>query len=235
MPVTASLVGGAVGLAGGIAKLFGSANANSQLNNLIKQDPTYTANPLAAQRVGLAQSLLNARAPGAAYAERNIYGNQANQQANIERNATDGSQALAMGAANQASTNQAFGNLSSQEDQEYQQRLNNLTGAQQGEINEGDKVYQDQVRRFGDLAQIRGQQNANTQNAWQSVSNLGFGAMNFGLQGGFNKLFPAGGGTPSSSGMGTVQASPSAMSYMSMAPVQQGGSFQSPYYINPNI
>ncbi len=211
MPVTATIIGGGIGLIGGIGKLFGAGKANSGLNDLLKQDPTYAANPLASQRLGLAQTLLNARQPGAAYNERNIYGNQANQQANIQRNATDGSQALALGAASQATTNQAFGQLNQQEDQGYQQRLSNLNQAQQGEINEGDKVYQDQIRRFGDLAQIRGQQNQNTQNAWGSISNLGFGAMNFGLSGGFNKLF-GGGGTN-----GTT------------APMQQGFDQPNPY------
>lgn len=187
-------VGLGLGVIGGIGKLFGSSHSNSQLNDLLKQDPTYTANPIAAQRMGLAQSLLNSRMPGAAYAEQNIYGNQANQQANIQRNATDGSQALALGAASQATTNQAFGQLNQQEDQNYQQRYNNLVGAQQGQIQEGDKVYQDQVRRFGDIAQIRGQQNQNTQNAWGSLSNLGFSAANFGLSGGVSKIFGSGGG-----------------------------------------
>lgn len=187
MPV---IIGGTVGLIGGIGKLFGSHNANKGLDDLLKKDPTYTANPIAQNRLGLAQTLLNARAPGAAYAEKNIYGNQANQQANIERNATDGSQALALGAAGQATTNNAFGQLAGQEDQDYQRRYSNVVGAQQGVINEGDKVYQDQIRRFEDLAKIRGQQNQNTSNMWGSISNLGFGAMNFGLAGGFKGQQP---------------------------------------------
>lgn len=182
-------IGLGVGLIGGIGKMFASSHANSQLNDLLAQDPKYTANPLANQRLGLAQTLLNARSPGAAYAEKNIYGNQANQQAAIQKNATDGSQALALGAAGQAQTNQAFLGLSNQEDQGYQQRLNNLNQAQQGEIQEGDKVYQDQIRRFGDIAQIRGQQNQNTANAWGSISNAGFGIANFGLSGGASKIF----------------------------------------------
>lgn len=192
-PITSG-IGLATGLIGGIAGIFGAGSANSKLDELLQKDPTYTANPLANQRLGLAQSLLNARSPGAAYAEKNIYGNQANQQANIQRNATDGSQALALGAAGQAQTNQAFLGLNNQEDQNYQQRLGNLNQAQQGEIQEGDKVYQDQIRRFGDMAQIRGQQNQNTQNAWNSISNLGFGAANFGLSGGASKIFGSGGG-----------------------------------------
>lgn len=190
-----SILGAGVGLIGGIGGLFGAGSANRKLEQLISKDPTYKANPIAAQRMGLAQTLLNARSPGAAYAQQNIYGNQANQQANVERNATDASQALALGAVSQGQTNKAFGDLNNQEAEDYQRRYGNLVGAQQGQIQEGDKVYQDQIRRFNDLAQIRGMQSQNTQNAWGSLSNLGFGALNFGLAGGFRGL---GGGNSNS-------------------------------------
>jgi hypothetical protein len=172
------LVGGIVG---GIGNIFGSRRANKRLDSLIGQNPTYQANPLASQRLALAQQLLNARQPGAAAAERNIYGTQANTLANINRNATDASQALALAAGTQGQANQAFGDLAQQEAAGYQQRYQNLVGAQEGAIAEGDKVYQDQVRRFQDLAAIRGAQNQNTQTAWSGISNLGFGLANFDL------------------------------------------------------
>lgn len=182
-------IGAGVGLVGGIANLFGSRRANKRLEGLISQNPSYQSNPIAAQRMALAQQLLNARQPGAAAAERNIYGSQANSLAQINRNATDSSQALALAAGTQGQTNEAFGDLAQQEAQGFQQRYQNLSGAQEGMIEEGDKVYQDQVRRFQDLAAIRGMQNQNRQSAWQGVSNLGFGAMNFGLAGGADALF----------------------------------------------
>lgn len=197
-----SIIGAGVGLIGGIAGIFGSHNANKKLEDLLKQDPTYAANPIASQRMGLAQTLLNSRMPGAASLERNIYGSQANTNAAIQRNATDSSQALALEAGGQGQTNKAFGDLATQEEQDYQRRYGNLVGAQQGQIQEGDKVYQDQIRRFNDMAQIRGQQNQNTQNAWSSLSNLGFGVMNFGLAGGFGRGNGGGGG--GSQGYGPV-------------------------------
>lgn len=169
--------------------MFGNRKANRRLEDLIKQNPQYQANPLAKQQLGLAQTLLNARMPGAAAAERNIYQNQANMMGQVNRNATDASQALALAAAGQGQANQAFGNLATQEAQDYQRRYGNLTNAQATQINEDDKVYQDSVRRFQDLAQIRGAQNANRQNTWSSFSNLGFGAMNLGMAGGFDGLF----------------------------------------------
>jgi hypothetical protein len=191
MPIAA--VGLGIGLIGGVGKLIQAGKANSQLNSLIGQDPKYAANPIAAQRLSLAQTLLNSRMPGAAYAERNISQGQVNQEANVERNATSGSQALVAGAAAQAQANKGYEGLDAAEGQDYQRRFQNLVGAQEGEIQEGDKVYQDQQRRFQDLAQIRGAQNQNTTNAWSSISNAGFGLANFGLAGGMKKLFPGSG------------------------------------------
>lgn len=176
-----SIIGLGTGILGGIGSLFGAGKANSSLNQLLSQDPSYTANPIAAQRLGLAQQLLNARQPGMANAERNIYGAQANTVANNTRAASDGSQLLAANAGALGQTNQAFENLGQQENAGYMQRVQNLAGAQQGEISEGDKVYQDQIRRFSDLAQIRGAQNQNRQQAWNSISNAGFGIANFGI------------------------------------------------------
>jgi len=184
------IAGLGLGVVGSIGGLIGSFGANKRLQELISQDPVYQKNPLAASRLALAQNLLNARAPGAAYAQANIYGSQANTMAGVERNATDSSQALAANAAAQANTNAGFEKLSEQEAQDYQRRYGNYVGAEEGEIQEGDKAYQDQVRRFNDLAQIRGAQSANTANAWKSFSNMGYGLANFGLSGGF------GGGKP---------------------------------------
>lgn len=181
-----------LGLIGGIGSLFGAKRANRRIEQLIKQNPVYKENPLARERMGLAQTLLNARMPGAAAAEKNIFSNQANTMAQVNRNATDASQALALAGAAQGQTNQAFGNLATQEAQDYQRRYGNLVGAQEGVIQEGDKVYNDQVRRYQDLVSLRGAQNSNTQNMWNSLSSLGLGAASLGMAGGFNNM--SGGG-----------------------------------------
>lgn len=188
-----TLAGGAIGLIGGVANLIGTGKRNRQLNQLLAQDPAYKANPLVAQRLGLAQTLLNARMPGAASAERNIYQNQANTMANVNRNATDASQALALAASGQGQSNQAFSNLAGQEAQDYQRRYGNLVGAQDASVQEQDKVFQDQVRRYQDAAQIRGAQAQNSSSAWNSLSNLGFGAMSLGMMGGSSMLGLSGG------------------------------------------
>lgn len=187
-------VGFALGIGGAIGKLFGNAKANRGLRRLQASDPSYTQNPLARQRLDLANTLLNARMPGSAQQERNIYATGANQMGNISRNATDSSQALALGAANVGQQNQAFNQLGLDETQDYQRRYGNVVNAQDAVINEGDKAYQDEVRRFGDRAQIGGAMNANRQNTWGSISNLGFGLADFGINGGFSGMFGNGNG-----------------------------------------
>lgn len=191
MSFAAVAVGGiGLGLVGTVGKMFGNAKANKTLGQLKGQIPTYASSPYAAQRLALANTMLNAKMPGSSTIERGIYGNQANQMANINRNATDSSQALALGAATQGATNQAFEQEGLDQNQYHQQALNNLTGAQEGMINEGDKVYQSQQTKFGDLAQIEGAQNQNTQNTWGSIANLGFGMADLGVNGGLGKANP---------------------------------------------
>jgi len=149
-------------------------------NAINPNDPTYRTSPYAQQRLGLAQNLLNARMPGATSMERNIYGNAANQMSNVNRNATSGSQALAMGAAVQGQANQSFQNLGTQEQQDYYNRSQNLASAQQGMTQEGDKVYQDQLRDYQEKQQLKnaylaaGMQNRNTSlNSWANTGSSG--------------------------------------------------------------
>lgn len=167
------------------AKSASESSAANKLKNMSSQinpnDPKYNTSPYAQQRLGLAQTLLNARMPGATAMERNIYGNQANQLQNVNRNATSGSQALAMGAAAQGQTNQAIQNLGVQEQQDYYNRLGNLTGAQQGMTQEGDKVYQDQLRDYQEKTQLKNAYlAASMQNKTTSYNSLA----NTGLSGG---------------------------------------------------
>jgi hypothetical protein len=184
-----TLLGIGTGIVGAVGKMIQRGKNNKMLNSLLAKDPNYKENPIAAQRLSLAQTLLNARMPGAARAERNIYGSQANSVGNILRTATDSSQAMAMEAAINGQTDNAFGNLQDQEVQDYQRKYGNLIGAQEGMINEGDKVFNDNVRRFGNETQIRGAQAQNKQDNWGDISNLGFGIADFGMNGGFNNMF----------------------------------------------
>ena len=213
MPIPA-LVGLGIGLIGGIGKMIGRGRANRELKSLAKQDPTYSADPrimqIANQRLGLANTLLSARMPGAAAAERNIYTNQANQLAGLNRGATDASQALAVAAGIGGQTNQAFENLGQQEAQDYYRRLENQGQAQQGVMNEATRIegnqYQDQLRKYQNKLDIQGAIQQNRQNTWGDISNLGFGLADFGMSGGFNGIGSRPGLTSSISNMGVQNA-----------------------------
>ncbi len=192
MSVPLAAIGLGMGLIGSVGKALGRNKANKQLNKLLAENPEYKSNPLATQRLDYARQLLNARMPGSVYAERNILGNQANKIANISKNATDASQLLSLAGSIGNQTDDAFANLNNMENEDYYNRLGVMNQAQEGVIREGDKVFQDQTRRFQDKVQIRGAQNENRQNTWGDVGNFGFGLMNYGLAGGklFNKKPP---------------------------------------------
>jgi hypothetical protein len=190
-----SIAGLGAGIIGGLGNLFGGGRSKRAMKQLLKNDPVYQVNEVAKERYGHAQTLLNARMPGAAAMERNIMSTQANQLSNINRLATDSSQALALAGGVQGGTNQAYEQLGIQEGQDYYNRLQNLEGAQQGMVAEGDKVFQDKVRRWENMAQAAGANVQNQANAWNSLSSLGFGIANLGMSGAFGR--PGGGSTPS--------------------------------------
>lgn len=187
MPIPA--LGIAIGFAGAIGKMFGRGKANREMKRLLARDPQYVENPIAKERLGLAKTLLNARAPGAMAAERNIYSSGANAFANTSAASTDASQLLATAGDIQGNTNQAFNDLQQGEAADYQRRYGNVIGAQEDVINEQDKVFQDKVRRFQNEAQIKGAINENRQNGWGDISNAGFALANFGMSGGFKGMF----------------------------------------------
>ena len=215
MPLPA-LIGLGIGLVGGIGKMIGRGKANRELKALAKQDPTYSADPrimqMANQRLGLANTLLAARMPGAATAERNIMTNQANQLAGLNRGATDASQALAVAAGIGGQTNQSFENLGQAEAQDYYRRLGIQGEAQQGVMNEAQRVegnmFNDQLRKYQNKMDIQGAISQNRQNTWGDISNLGFGLADFGMSGGFNGMFGGRPGTTQSITNQRVQNAP---------------------------
>lgn len=195
----AAAVGAALGTVGTIGANLSGDKTRRELSRLGKNDPKYTESPIAKQRLGLAQTLLNARMPGAVAQERNIYGAQANQLANVNQNATDSSQALALSAGALGQTNEAFNQLGAAEAQDYYNRLANLTGAQEGMIREGDKLYQDQVRRWQDQVNISLARHGIRAQQGQNMSNLGsmigsMGGMGGGMGGGAAGGASGGGG-----------------------------------------
>lgn len=129
-------------------KLFAGMKQNKLANEINPQDITYRENPYARQNLGIINQLFNARMPGAAAAGRQISANQANQMNNVNRLATDSSTALALGLASEGQANEAANQLAMQEGSQKYGLLDNLSSAYKTLIGEGDKVYQDQLRKF---------------------------------------------------------------------------------------
>lgn len=129
-------------------KLFAGMKQDKLANQINPQDTTYTENPYAKQNLGIINQLFNARMPGAAEAGRQISTNQANTMNNVNRVATDSSTALALGLASQGQADESANELAIKEGTQKYGLLDNLSNAYQTLIGEGDKVYQDKIRKF---------------------------------------------------------------------------------------
>ena len=175
-----TIVGGAMGTVGGIFNSIAGIKADKKLSSLIGQDPQYTISPYAKNTLGLATTLLNARMPGAAFQERNIYGTGANALNNINNNATDASQAITAGAGVLGKQDEQFGQLGMQDAQDYYNRLGNFNKANEGMTAEHQAQFDDQVRRWQDQVNTVLTQYKMRQAGGQSFANMG-GAAQSGL------------------------------------------------------
>lgn len=169
MPLPALAIAGlASGGAGALSNIFGSIFGGSQANKAARE--ALAKIPQHVNQAGLAQTLLNSRAPGAAQAERNIYQQEANQIANAQRAATSGNQLLLAGANATGMANQAFNQLGQGETADYQRRYQNLIGAQTADEQ---AAWQQMQARLG----LKGAMAQNTANMFGTAGNAltGFG------------------------------------------------------------
>ena len=174
-------IGAGIGAIGSIGKMiFGGKQRREakKINPIFKQ---YQTSPFAKQQLGIAQQLFNGRMAGASNLEQNILSNQQQFNSNVNRSATDSSQALALAAAGQGQTNNALQNLQTQEAQNKYGMLQNLNQAYGGMIQEGDKSYQSMLQKFQmDTQQKNSLNNSGAQNIFGGISDLA----SLGIQGG---------------------------------------------------
>ncbi len=125
----------------------------------------------------MAKQMMNARMPGAGNAEQNIFSNQANAAAGIDRNATSGAQALSMLAASQGQTNEAFNSLNQQEGNFKLNAFNNLSNLEQ---NDQYMSYQDQIRKrqeaINEKTSLRGSAMQNRASGWNELASTAYAA-----------------------------------------------------------
>lgn len=189
----------------GITGLF----QNRKANKIKPVDVTYQTSPYAKDQYGLAKQGLNARMGGAANQEQNILASQANMMGSVNRNASDGSQALAMAAAGQAQTDQSFADMGMQEAQNRMAMMQNFNQASGVMINEGDKVYQDGLRKYDNAVAAKA---ALRNAAWSNIGSAVNGATNMASSFMGDKGIGAGWGkksaNPGSPGLGGIQTMP---------------------------
>lgn len=169
-------IGIAVGLGGAVVKGIEGIHQNDLANQIHPAFQQYNSSPYAAQQLGIAQQLFNGRMAGAPELERNIATAQGNTVANINRNASSGSQALALASGAQNTANDAYGNLQTKELQNKYSLLDNLNKGYGAMTNEGDKVYQSQFGKYqSDLQQQSQLRGAGWQNIFSGIGDVGSG------------------------------------------------------------
>jgi hypothetical protein len=170
-----TFVGVAAGVSAGtgLFKLFKGLHQDHLANKVQIPEASYETSPYAQKMLAEATRLKNSQMPGMSAATQNIYGNQANAMGSVDRNATSGSQALAMLGAIQGNTNQAFQGLANQQNQYAQNQAQNYNQANMAMINEGDKVYEDRVRQQQQaIAEKNALRGAGTQNFGGGLNDL---------------------------------------------------------------
>lgn len=170
MPNTTGLIANALGaiVAGGTA-----ISQNKAANNVYVPDVHRTTSPYAMKILEEANRLKNSQMPGSAEAGREIYQNESNAIGGIERNASSGSQALALVAAAHGQTNQAFNQKQKVENDYHLQTLNNWNNANVNLITEDERNYQDEVRRqLLAMNEKNGLRNSAAQNGGNAMNTL---------------------------------------------------------------
>jgi hypothetical protein len=173
-------IGLALGAANSIGRWISGAKQKrlaNQINPIWKQ---YQTSPYAKQQLGIAQQMFNGRMSGAGAMERNIASGQAGQLANIGRNATDSSQALALAMGTQGQANSAYGNLAQMEGQNKAAMYQNLERAYGTMINEGQLEHGSIIDKFDrDVMQKNALTNAGMNNQYGAINDIGSAFIKF--------------------------------------------------------
>lgn len=156
------------------ASIYSSVKQSKAANKIHPNKPEYQENPYATEQLGIAKQLFNGRMPGATQEEQNVFASQGNFLGNVNKNATDSSQALALGGLSQGAANQSFRQLGIDESKSKMGFLDNLNDAYRAMIGEGDKSYQSQYNTY--LADVQAKtalRNAAAQNMQTGINSLG--------------------------------------------------------------
>lgn len=148
MPVTAAIIGGAVGLGSGLYQTLSGASQQKRgqkaFEDAMAARPQYQISDTVKQQLAEAQARYNSQNPAIAMAYQQAQQGMAGQMANAQRNAGSGAQALAAGAGAQAQLQSITPQLAAQQAAYQQQQQANLNQAQ-------GLMSQEEKTRFADL------------------------------------------------------------------------------------
>lgn len=153
------------------------------------KDATYNSSPYAQNMLSVAQNAYYGQNPASVIQGQRTMGTQANAMNTVQRGATDASQLIASASGIQSNTDNAFSDLRSKDAQEKFGALGVLNQAYSQMINEGDKVYNDQVRKFNnDTQQKNALRSAGMKSIFSGLSDIAGGAMASEDIGGFKDM-----------------------------------------------
>jgi hypothetical protein len=156
----------ALAAGGQIMNMVQRGKANNTLRDALRNMPK------APRMTGLAQTLLNAKMPGAANLEAQLNKTYASQIANMQRSATSGNQLILGGAGASGQLNQGYNQLQQLDAQDYERRLQYLNTSQQQD-------FTNSLQEFQNKLGIQGTINQNQSNNWSDLGNLGMAGLNF--------------------------------------------------------
>jgi hypothetical protein len=171
----------AVGALAQLPSILGGIITGAKQKKLSKKinpmDPTATVTDAAQEQLQSSRNAYQGRMAGAQQAEQNLASGEANQFANVNRNAGDATQALALAAGVGGQTDQSLVNLSVAEGQNKQALQGNYDAALQNMSAEERRVYEDKLRKY--LEALKSKQDLmrsgmiNQQNAFNQIGNIG--------------------------------------------------------------
>lgn len=181
MPVTAAIIGGAVGLGSGLYQTLSGASQQKRgqkaFEDAMAARPQYQISDTVKQQLAEAQARYNAQNPAIAMAYQQAQQGMAGQMANAQRNASSGAQALAAGAGAQAQLQSITPQLAAQQAAYSQQQQANLNQAQGLMTEEQKTKFADQLA----ANQMRQNYGLGLAQAGSAMKSQGLGAM---VQGG---------------------------------------------------
>lgn len=199
-------LGGIATLGNMVGKFISGAKQTKESKAINPIWNQYQRSPFAGKQLEIAQQMFGGRMAGAPQLERNIFANQATRLGNLQKNATNSTQLLSLGAQAQGVTNDALEDLQIREAQNKQMMLQNLNQAYGTNIREGDKEYESMLQKYGmDVERKDALRSSGAQNKYGSVSDLasmGFTMGTSGMFGGGGGLFGGGGGMQQFGGSG---------------------------------